>query len=236
KVRDVHGIRLNANGWHIIGITLRYASHNGIRIDGSYNILEQVTAYGNHDTGIHMAGGASHNLIKNRDSFRNFNYDPARNNNAPIGGNADGFGAKFEIGPGNRFVGCRAWENSDDGFDLWEAEGTIVIDSSWAFRNGVAEVFGNPVGFQGNGNGFKLGGGGVITAHVVTRCIAFDNRGASGNAKGFDFNNNPGAMTLIHNTAYDNPRNFVFSRTDPPSGQSVFLNNLSVKTKLHAQL
>lgn len=235
KQRDVHGIRLNANWWRLIGLTLRNASHNGIRIDGSYNILEQITAYGNHDTGIHMAGGASYNLIKNSDSFRNFNYDPARNNGAPIGGNADGFSAKFEIGPGNRYVGCRAWENSDDGWDFWEAENTIVIDSSWAFGNGDAAAFNHPAGFNGNGNGFKLGGNYVVADHIVRRSLAFKNFGSSGNAKGFDYNNNPGAMTLIHNTAYDNGRNFYFPLS-PPSGQAAFLNNLSIGSSLHAQL
>ena len=236
KERNYHGIRLNAWGWHLIGLTIRSASHNGIRMDGWYNILEQLTAYGNHDTGIHMAGGASHNLVKNSDSFHNFNYDPVRNQGAPIGGNADGFSAKFEIGPGNRFVGCRAWENSDDGWDFWRAEGTIVIDSSWAFGNGDAAAFDYPEGFDGNGNGFKLGGDFVAANHVVTRSIAFDNFGTSGNAKGFDFNNNPGAMTLAHNTAFNNGRNYIFSYTLPEMGQAVFLNNVSaLPTDRHAQ-
>jgi hypothetical protein len=227
KISNQHGMRLNANFWHIIGITIRNASHNGIRMDGSYNILEQVTVYSSHDTGIHMAGGASHNLIKNSDSFRNFNYDTSRT--PRIGNNADGFGAKFSnLGPGNRYYGCRAWENSDDGFDFWEAPHTIVVENSWAFGNGDASVFGNPANFEGNGNGFKLGGNHVYTPHVVRNSMAFDNFGASGNAKGFDFNNNWGAMTLEHNTAYNNGRNYIFP-FDPPSGQAVFLNNLSVK-------
>lgn len=232
KVRNYHGIRLNANWWHIIGITIRNASHNGIRIDGSYNVLEQVTSYGNHDSGIHMAGGASNNLIKNCDSFHNFNYDPART--PRIGNNADGFSAKFDIGPGNVYEGCRSWENSDDGFDFWEAESTIEVNSSWAFGNGDASVFGDPADFEGNGNGFKLGGNFVAADHIVRRSMAFDNFGSSGNAKGFDYNNNPGAMTLIHNTAYNNGRNYYFPLDPPDDGQAVFLNNLSAVTSLHA--
>jgi hypothetical protein len=225
NARNYHGIRLNANFWHVIGITVRNASHNGIRMDGSHNILEQVTAYGNYDTGIHMAGGASHNLIKNSDSFHNFNYG---RDGERIGNNADGFGAKFDaLGPGNRFYGCRAWENSDDGYDFWRAPHTIVVENSWAFGNGDASVFGNPAGFDGGGNGFKLGGDHVHTPHVVRRSMAFDNFGVSGNAKGFDFNNNWGAMTLEHNTAFNNGRNYWFA-SDPPDGrQHVFLNNLS---------
>lgn len=231
--RNIHGIRLNADGWHLIGLTLRYASHNGIRVDGNDNILEQITAYGNFDTGIHMAGGASHNLVLNSDSFQNCNC-VIRPGNDNVGENADGFSAKFEIGPGNRFIGCRAWENSDDGWDFWEAEGVIVVDSSWAFGNGDPEPFGNPEGFDGNGNGFKLGGNFVEAAHIITRSMAFDNFGVSGNAKGFDYNNNRGAMRVIHNTAYNNGRNFVF-QVPPSVGQTVFLNNLSAASNVHAQ-
>lgn len=236
KERNLHGIRLNANFWHVIGITVRNASHNGIRIDGSFNILDQITAYGNHDSGIHMAGGASYNLIRNSDSFHNFNYDT--NRTPRVGNNADGFSAKFEsLGPGNRFVGCRAWENSDDGFDLWMAPNTIVIENSWAFGNGDAAALGyEGDDFEGNGNGFKLGGNFVHTPHIVRRSMAFDNFGSGGNAKGFDHNNNWGAMTLEHNTAYNNGRNFIFPGPTP-EGQSVFINNLSVAPKnTHTQL
>lgn len=232
KERNYHGIRLNANWWHLIGLTIRYASHNGIRMDGSYNILEQLTAYGNHDTGIHMAGGASNNVIRNCDSFHNFNFDPART--PRVGNNADGFSAKFEIGPGNVFYGCRSWENSDDGFDFWEAQNTITVENSWAFGNGDASVFDNPENFEGNGNGFKLGGNFVEAGHIVMRSMAFDNFGASGNAKGFDYNNNFGAMTLVHNTAYNNGRNYFFPFDPSLGGQPVFLNNLSAVTNLHA--
>jgi parallel beta-helix repeat protein len=225
QVSNQHGFRINVSFWHVIGLTVRYAGHNGIRMDGSYNILEQMTAYGNDDTGIHMAGSASNNLILNSDSFRNFNQT---DRTSRLGNNADGFGAKFgSLGQNNRYFGCRAWENSDDGFDFWEAPNTIVVENSWAFGNGDASVFGNPPNFEGNGNGFKLGGNYVHTPHVVRHSVAFENFGASGNAKGFDFNNNSGAMTLEHNTAYNNGRNYWFPANPPAGGgQPVFLNNV----------
>ncbi len=216
-----NGLRLNGWHWRVIGITVRYAGHNGIRMDGSCNVLEQVTAYGNRDTGIHMAGNASNNLIKNCDSFRNFNTI------GRVGNNADGFGAKFDILPGNRFYGCRACENSDDGFDFWRAANTITVENCWSFHNGDPAVFGNPANFEGAGNGYKLGGDYVPGDHIVVRCLAFDNLGPSGQAKGFDHNNNTGALTLLHNTAFHNGRNFYFPR-DPIRGQSLFVNNLSV--------
>ncbi len=223
-----NGVRLNAWYWRVIGITVRYAGHNGIRMDGSYNVLEQVTAYGNRDTGIHMAGNASHNLLKNCDSFRNFDGKTA-------GENADGFGAKYDIFPGNRYYGCRAWENADDGFDFWRAANTIVVENCWAFHNGDPSLFGNPPNFGGDGNGFKLGGDYVPGDHLVLRCLAFDNFGPSRQSKGFDHNNNTGALTLIHNTAFNNGRNFYFPR-DPLRAQSMFVNNLSVASAILATL
>jgi len=217
------GIRLNANHWRVIGLTIRHAGHNGIRMDGSNNRLERLVVHNSHDTGIHMAGTASHNLVFNCDSYHNFNTT------GRVGNNADGFGVKFDdIGPGNRLYGCRSWENSDDGYDLWRVQQTVIIQNCWAFGNGNAAVFGNPANFEGGGNGFKLGGDHQPGDHVVIRSVAFDNFGSSNNAKGFDHNNNTGALTLIHNTAFNNGRNFTFPNNPQNGGQHVFQNNLSV--------
>ncbi|WMJ72013.1 right-handed parallel beta-helix repeat-containing protein [Cytophagaceae bacterium ABcell3] len=221
-----NGIRLNASYWQIVGITIKNAGHNGIRMDGSHNILDRMTAHGCNDTGIHMAGGASHNLVKNCDSYQNFNVT------GNIGNNADGFSAKFDVGPGNKFYGCRSWENSDDGFDLWRAQSTVTIENCWVFGNGDASVFGNPEGFRGNGNGIKLGGDGVPGDHIVIRNLAFDNKD-----KGFDHNNNSGALTLLHNTAYNNGRNYYFPN-DPSDGSKrhIYRNNLSAVSNVIASL
>lgn len=219
-----NGVRLYANYWHIDGITIKNAGHNGIRMDGSHNILERMTAYGCNDTGIHMSGGASHNQVINCDSYHNFNVT------GNVGNNADGFGAKFDIGPGNRYYGCRAWENSDDGFDFWETEYSIEVERCWVFGNGDPEVFGNPDGFSGNGQGFKLGGANSPGEHMVTRCLAFDNAD-----KGYDHNNTTGAQTMIHNTAYNNGRNFYFPN-EPDQGHHTFQNNISFSSGTIARI
>lgn len=102
---------------------------------------------------------------------------------------------KTKQGPGNRFVGCRAWENSDDGFDLFDSPQKVVIEDSWAFRNGIN--YWNDSSFAGNGNGFKLGGNQAVGNHRITRSVAFGNV-----SKGFDQNNNAGGVTVINNTSY----------------------------------
>lgn len=58
--------------------------------------------------------------------------------------------------------------------------------------------------FQGDGNGFKLGGGStnadvIPAAHTLTNCIAFENA-----AGGFVDNSQTGKMVLTRNTAYNN--------------------------------
>jgi parallel beta-helix repeat protein len=108
---------------------------NGFRIHGSHNVIERCVAFENRLTGIHLEDG-SHNLIKNNDSFRNFNL------RRRVGNMADGFAAKYEgLGPGNVFYGNRAWENSDDGFDLWMASSVIKVENNWSFGNGDRHVF-----------------------------------------------------------------------------------------------
>ncbi|MCD8482991.1 MAG: right-handed parallel beta-helix repeat-containing protein [Verrucomicrobia bacterium] len=216
------GVRLDASNWRLIGLTIRNAGHNGLRVDGSNNRLERLVTHNNHDTGLHLAGNASHNLILNCDSYHNFNTT------GRVGNNADGFGAKFtSLGPGNWFYGCRSWENSDDGFDFWEAPNPVRVENCWAFGNGDPSVFGFPANFEGAGNGFKLGGNFVAGNHIVIRSLAFDNLGTTRNAKGFDHNNNTGALTFIHNTAFNNGRNFVIPNVPVGGGQHVFYNNLS---------
>ncbi len=201
-----HGFRLDTNYWHVIGLTIKNAGHNGFGLEGNHNRVERLVITGSKDTGLHVGGLAAHNLIMNCDSYRNFN-----DTRDPIGNRADGFAAKGDrIGEGNLFYGNRAWENSDDGFDFWEAENTVTLYNNWSFGNGNPDVFGNPEDFQGGGNGFKLGRSERNTGnHVVYRNMAFDNRFGNA-AKGFDQNSNAGRILLAHNTAYNNGRNFVF--------------------------
>lgn len=186
------GISLSGDGYHLKGLTVRNAGHNGINISGASNIIELCITCSNSNTGLHITGdtNTSYNLILNCDSFRN--YD------APTHGqNADGFTAKWIFGPGNMFSGCRAYENADDGWDFWMGTNTVIITNCWAFRNGT-NIFGDAA-WQGNGNGFKLGGNYVGTPHRLVRSVAFENM-----ANGVDQNNNLAGQTLDNNTAWAN--------------------------------
>jgi hypothetical protein len=209
------GIGISGDCYYLKGITVMNAGHNGINISGASNIVEFCTTASNANTGIHITGdtNTSYNLILNCDSFRN--YDPPTH-----GQNADGFSAKWIFGPGNVFSGCRAWENADDGWDLWMGTNTIVITNCWAFRQGT-NVFGD-TGWQGNGNGFKLGGNYVGTPHRLVRSLAFKNM-----ANGVDQNNNIAGQTLDNNTCWGNVlRNFSMAHGTNTTPHIV-RNNLS---------
>jgi hypothetical protein len=215
------GISISGSYYHLKGIEVQKAGHNGINISGNYNTVENCAVHDNGNTGLHLTVsgtgvGPSYNLILNCDAYRN--YDP------PIGGNADGFSAKWTYGPGNVFRGCRAYNNSDDGWDLWMGTSTVLIDSCYAFRNGVDVWFSGS--FDGNGNGFKLGGNYVATPHIVRNCVAFDNAGNGG--KGFDENNNTGGQTLYNCTSFRNKgNNYSFRNVVVDSQFHVFKNCVS---------
>lgn len=219
------GFSISGSYYHLKGIDVRKAGHNGINISGNNNIIENCVTRNCGNTGLHLTGsaapGPSNNLILNCDSFYNFD--------APIGGNADGFSAKWTVGPGNVFRGCRSWNNSDDGWDLWMCTGSITIDSCYAFRNGV-NVW-NSATFDGNGNGIKLGGNNVATPHTVTNCVAFDNAGNGG--KGFDENNNLAGQTLYNCTSFRNKRyNYALNNDPLTSGTHTVKNCISYQSGL----
>lgn len=210
------GITLSGSWWVVRGLDIMKAPDNGMLVRGSNNLIEQCIFRENGDTGLQLDGGASNNRIINCDSY--FNADPGQ-------GNADGFAPKLTVGSGNYFYGCRAWQNSDDGWDGYlrgTNNVTTVLENCWTFRNGYLKN-GNPS--LGNGNGFKMGGSdNRDLAHnmVLINCLAFDNR-----VKGFDQNNNRGSMTLYNPTAYRNGINYSIAGPID-SGKTVEVKNAVV--------
>lgn len=200
------GIEVHGNNNFIRGLTVQHAPDNGIHIDGSGNTIERCTLIANFDSGVQISGlqGSSNhpanNKIINCDSHDNF--DTKAN-----GGNADGFACKINIGPGNSFVGCRAWDNSDDGWDTFpkDAAGTfpVTIDHCLSYHNGYHNGQSS-----GNGNGFKVGSDQTGGAnHKVLNSIAVNNK-----SKGFDQNHNQGQVTIDHCTGANNgAAEFAFS-------------------------
>lgn len=191
------GVVLSASYWHLKGLEIYRAGDNGMYISGSYNIVELCSFHDNRDAGLQLGGGASYNRIVNCDSY--FNYDSLTS-----GGNADGFAPKLDVGTGNYFCGCRAWLNSDDGFDGYlrpSNDVTTTIDSCWTWKNGYLKD-GVTSYSDMNGNGFKMGGSDdkeLMHNMILKNCLSFLNK-----SKGFDQNHTRGSITLLNCTAYDN--------------------------------
>lgn len=194
------GINLYGNYWYVKGIDIYGAGDNGMFVRGSFNTIEFCSFYENRDTGLQLGNGASYNNVINCDSY--FNADPGQ-------GNADGFAAKLDVGTGTYFYGCRAWQNSDDGWDgyLRGADNiTTLVEYSWCFMNGYLK---DGTTSTGNGNGYKMGGGDNTNSQnlenhfTIIKSLAFDNR-----VKGYDQNNNRGSMKIFNSSAYRNGTNY----------------------------
>lgn len=124
------GIVLKADNWHIRGLRVFKAGDNGMQVRGNNNVIEFCSFSECADTGLQLDDGASNNTILNCDSY--FNADSKLEN-------ADGFAVKMDVGSGNRFIGCRSWNNLDDGWDgyLREADNIqTTYENCWAFNNG----------------------------------------------------------------------------------------------------
>ncbi|MFB7760880.1 right-handed parallel beta-helix repeat-containing protein [Streptomyces xiamenensis] len=205
-------IHQEASWWRIHGLELTKGPY-GVYCDGcNDNAFTNLTTRDNYETGFQLQGNSSRNLIENLDSYDN--HDPRKN-----GESADGLGIKEGRGEGNRVVGARLWRNADDGFDAWLFESAITIENSLAWGNGFNH-WGFP-DFEGDGNGFKMGGGnpGPAAAHTLTHSIAFDNA-----EDGITDNGNPGALTISRTTTFRNgDTGYQVNRSD-----STLTANLSI--------
>lgn len=215
------GIVLTGNWWHIKGLSVTGAGDNGMLISGgSNNLVDQCSFYRNRDSGLQLDNGASDNFIRNCDSY--FNADP------PDYGDADGFAPKLTVGTGNRFFGCRAWRNCDDGWDGYlrgASDMTTTLEFCWAFENGYLED-GTDAGTNANGNGFKMGGSDdKLLAHnfILKNCLSFGNK-----AKGFDQNSNRGSMTLYNCTGHGNLVANYRIKTELDPGKTLTIKNCAM--------
>ena len=170
-------VKCNGSYWNITNMTIKNGPDAGLVFQtGGYNYVSNVTATGNHDSGIQIYNGSHHNNVVSCKS--NDNYDTQN-----AGENADGFACKLSGGAGNKFTSCTANHNSDDGWDLYGQPSTVQILSCTATNHGQ--------GANGDGNGFKLGSAGQNVPHTVTNCTANNNK-----AWGYDGNGNTGHITI----------------------------------------
>ncbi|MDR0811919.1 MAG: right-handed parallel beta-helix repeat-containing protein [Paludibacter sp.] len=205
----VSGSYLHFKNFEVVGTQVTILDHTQSECfhhEGGNNcIYENLAMHDGMAIGFYITRG-SNNLVLNCDAYNN--WDNVSEDKK--GGNVDGFGGHLnsENYPGNVFRGCRAWYNSDDGYDLISNKSVVTIENCWSWKNGYSTAGAS----LGNGAGFKSGGYGmndspsvpsVIPRNIVRFCLAVDNK-----AQGFYANHHLGGIDFYNNTAYRNPTNY----------------------------
>jgi MYXO-CTERM domain-containing protein len=228
----VTGFRVTGSWMYFKGLEVMGVPQNnmlnheswGIWISGSNNTFEQINTHNHMGPGLFIQDGGN-NLVLNCDSHDN--YDPLTSNGA--GQSADGFGCHIGAGgTGNVFRGCRAWWNSDDGWDFIQAAEVVVVENSWTWYNGYlpGTTTSAPAG---NGNGFKGGGYGEPPTNVPANPphhIVRNNLSVMNKESGFYANHEPVADYWYNNTAYSNHPDF--NLLGDPANVGVLRNNIAL--------
>lgn len=242
---EVTGSYLHIKGIEVTGVQVTITDVNTQSIcfsnnGGSYNIYEQLSMHDGQAIGFYLTRG-SNNLILNCDAYRNNDYT-SRAGGGVNGGNVDGFGNHPSAGGVNNiFRGCRAWFNSDDGYDCITANEATIFENCWSFYNGYAAGFIS----RGDGNGFKAGGYGSaaftslpanIPRNTIRFCLSVRNK-----SNGFYSNHHLEGSDWYNNTAYLNAANYnMLNRkaknqtdylTDVPGYNHNVRNNISLSPR-----
>jgi len=203
---------LHLKGFEVRNTPMVHNSNSGVFIHASKHIfLEQMESHHNAGPGFFANDGAADgggHIFLNCDAHDN--YDPTGWQGD--GENADGFGAHYQKpgqGDTTKFIGCRAWWNSDDGFDFINQEFPVVLENCYAMGNGYSD-YGRGDPKNGNGYGIKMGqstlGGG---RHTIKYCVAWKNK-----ASGFYANYTGVGSYWYNNTSYQNgDRSFNMAST-----------------------
>lgn len=210
---------VHLRNFDIVGVPVHITGHTQSECvsgrGGSHCIVENLAMHDGMAIGYYQIKG-SDNLVLNCDAYNN--YDDY--SEGPYGGNVDGFGFHL-VSPeyvGNRIYGCRAWRNSDDGFDLINCHSAVTIERCYAMLNGYQPAA-DPLDVEtrkeaGDGNGFKSGGFGmkapgmkpfprIVPTHTISHCIAYRNK-----VNGFHSNHHTGGNLWIENVAVENRCNY----------------------------
>jgi hypothetical protein len=204
-----YGVFLDhVNYWYFKGLEIKntpqtssaYGGQGFMVYGGGNNItVEQCVSHNNEGPGFGTRAVTNVSFL-NCDAYAN--YDPYTSSKP--GDSADGFDIGFQTGGVVTCDGCRAWNNSDDGFDLYQGSGnygTYYLSNCWADHQGYRT---DQVTIGGDGNGFKLGDDGqaynsAIVQRYITNCISTRNKQCGFSQQAADVR-----MVLQHNIAYAN--------------------------------
>ncbi len=235
---------LHLRNFDIIGVPVRIKGHTQSECvsarKGSHCIVENIAMHDGMAIGYYQTAG-SDNLVLNCDAYNN--YDDF--SEGTYGGNVDGFGIHVQntTDTGNAIRYCRAWRNSDDGFDLINNLAPVEFDHCWAFYNGYRPAIDprDTTTFlsAGDGNGFKAGGYGmkpgptkcpaVCPQNYIHHCVAYHNK-----SHGLYSNHHLGGCRWEYNVSWQNRSNYNMvnrksreERVDVPGYGHILKHNVS---------
>lgn len=215
---------------HFRGLTIRNVyqvydnvfSQGLVCVDSKFQIFENVTVCNITGRGIYY----SPTYAPDSSYFINcdiYNCVDSFYSGGFAGGWGDGFNAGNEDNSYLYLEGCRVWNCSDDGFNMW-GQGLLVLKNCWAFKNGRLD---------GDGCGFKMNvpwdESDPDLHRIFENNISAFNIGNTG--AGFTENNN-GMVTvsshMYNNTSYKNMTGFTtIGNNVGPQRNNIYRNNIA---------
>ena len=220
-------IYFEANYLHFRGLEIcNFTQIPGLRASSalfgftSYSIFESIN-YHHNGLGMVIRGKSTENLILNCDFHHN--YDPY---NADPYCHSDGLDiAEIPGGTTNTVKGCRFYSNGDDGLDLWNNEGIVIVESCWSWSNGYRE---DGVTAGGDGAGFKLGQT-TTSDYSIYKRILTNNVSVSNRNFGITQNAAECKMFICNNTLYGNRQMGIYFSASWGDAAHLIRNNISYK-------
>ena len=226
---QTHLIYIDADYLHLQNLEIAYFEQKpGVNAASALlcytsNSLFEGIDYHHNGLGMVIRGNSTGNQINNCDFHHNYDpYDEMPYNHA------DGLNISYiPSGTINTVKGCRFYNNADDGLDLWENEGSVVIDSCWAWKNGYRE---DGVTTGGDGAGFKMGKTST-SSYVDYHRIVTHNISAYNRMFGITQNAALCKMFICNNIFYGNHEKGIYFSSAWGDAQHVIKNNIAYNNK-----
>lgn len=215
---------INSSNIKIRGIKIRDIAQrnpNGIvyavYMENSTNIIIENCVVSNIGGVGYGTAGSNNILYLNCDA--EFCADPYTTTSSGPYGAGDGWQTSSN-GSQNSYVlfkGCRALFCSDDGFDSYWNDGTVVYDSCWALSNYKE---------GGDGNGWKLGAnftqGSDSIQRSVTNCISVNH-----SVSGYNTNHVWAHSVIYNNVSYNDSIGYYHLSSGDYTRYVTFRNNIA---------